>query len=116
MIAALTRANSLVSSTTVEAVTLDKLLQNEIGTYSSLDRLRPQIELRGETARSVSLIIHELTTNAAEYGSLSKNNGVLNIRWSENAGYCHLRWREVDGPPVVVSDKSGFGTKLILGN
>ena len=59
------------------------------------------MEVCGEAARSISLIVHELTTNAAKYGSLSKNKGIVEVKWSDEDGHCQFRWREKDGPPVI---------------
>jgi two-component sensor histidine kinase len=115
-IEALSRANKLVTATTVEAISLIKILRTEISAYCALDRLRldgPPIEVCGEAARSISLIVHELTTNAAKYGSLSKSNGTVEVRWSDEDGHCQFHWREIDGPPVVTPERTGFGSKLI---
>jgi two-component sensor histidine kinase len=115
-IEALARANALVTSTSIEAISLGVIIRNEVGVYCSPDRLRlkgPDVRLRGETARSISLIVHELTTNAAKYGSLSKSDGAVLVQWTEQDGFCELHWREVGGPAATTPVKSGFGTRLI---
>jgi two-component system CheB/CheR fusion protein len=65
----------------------------------------------------LSLILHELGTNAAKYGALSHHDGRLRIAWEvENAEQKHrvrLTWTERDGPEVVPPDSRGFGTRLI---
>jgi two-component sensor histidine kinase len=113
---ALARANALVTKTSIEAAFLAEIIRNEVGVFCSPDRLRlegPDVRLVGETARSVCLIIHELATNAAKYGSLSKSDGALLVRWSEHEGFCELQWKEVGGPEAPAPAKSGFGTRLI---
>ena len=61
-----------------------------------------------------ALVIHELMTNAAKYGSLSVPQGRLAISWSRDPiGACEIRWTESGGPPVVMPTRSGFGSKLV---
>lgn len=65
----------------------------------------------------MSLILHELATNAFKYGALSNSKGVLHLSWRvETEGdvrQLHLHWKEEHGPTVSSSNGSGFGTKLI---
>ena len=97
---------------------LSALIFAEIGPYRATSR---EIEIRGpELALNLrafsvlALVLHELTTNAAKYGSLSNDTGRLEISWSLEAnGDCRLRWREVGGPPVKPPARSGFGAALI---
>lgn len=58
-------------------------------------------------AVALSMIIHELSTNALKYGALSVAEGRVAITWSidaENQRF-HLEWRERGGPPVVEPTK-----------
>lgn len=68
-------------------------------------------------ARSFSimaLVLHELSTNAAKYGALSRPGGRLQIRWAVDAvGACDITWIESDGPIVAPPSRRGFGTVLI---
>ena len=71
-----------------------------------------------ETSRttSLSLILHELATNAVKYGALSTETGTIHVRWQiEEASARHLRliWRESGGPSVTPPATTGFGTRLI---
>lgn len=62
----------------------------------------------------VALLLHEMMTNAAKYGSLSVPSGKLEISWQIAAdGDCHLSWIETGGPEVVVPSRRGFGSSLI---
>ncbi|WP_413397192.1 hypothetical protein [Rhizobium sp. Rhizsp42] len=62
----------------------------------------------------LSLALHELATNAAKYGALSGDSGIVEIEWSlRETGEFSFRWSETGGPPVVVPEKTGFGTQLI---
>lgn len=62
----------------------------------------------------LSLVVHEMMTNAAKYGALSTSNGQLDISWHLEAnGECRIIWQESQGPVVVQPTSTGFGTKLI---
>lgn len=66
-------------------------------------------------AVALSMIIHELSTNALKYGALSVAEGRVAITWSidaENQRF-HLEWRERGGPPVVEPTKKNFGSRFI---
>ena len=83
------------------------------------DRLRldgPSIVLPAQIILSVSMVVHELATNALKYGALSKDHGYVNLVWSlleENQSRVRLTWSEHDGPIVVPPQRNGFGSKLI---
>lgn len=62
----------------------------------------------------LSLVMHEMMTNAAKYGALSTDQGQLCIRWElTETGDCLINWKEIGGPVVVRPTQTGFGTKLI---
>ena len=67
----------------------------------------------------LSLILHELGTNAAKYGALSWPRGRVRVSWQIEAGDegCARRvrfvWQEHHGPPVEPPEAKGFGTRLI---
>ena len=66
----------------------------------------------------LSLIIHELATNAVKHGALSAPGGRVTIEWQAdrggNEGYVfRLCWSESDGPPVAVPKWRGYGRELL---
>lgn len=77
----------------------------------------PDIHVGSKGVASISLLIHELTTNAIKYGSLSKAGGQVDVSLStSNEGgtdILTLNWRERGGPEVLPPTRKGFGTKLI---
>lgn len=76
-----------------------------------------EVELSPRAALSFSLVFHELFTNAVKYGALSTAAGQIVIevrRHSEgDNALLMLEWTETGGPPVQISDRLGFGTRLI---
>jgi two-component sensor histidine kinase len=74
----------------------------------------PEIALAPNDALSLGLAIHELATNAAKYGALTRSGGEVSVRWELFAPRkVRLEWRERGGPPVKSSRGRGFGTDLI---
>lgn len=67
------------------------------------------------TAFSVlALVFHELATNAAKYGALSRSNGRLTVSWTiDDQRNCELVWEETGGPDVQAPSRRGFGSILI---
>ncbi|TPE48941.1 HWE histidine kinase domain-containing protein [Amaricoccus solimangrovi] len=74
----------------------------------------PPVWLEARAYSVLALVIHELTTNAAKYGALSRPGGRLDVSWELNDdGSCAFHWRESGGPVVVPPARQGFGTTLI---
>ncbi|AFL50565.1 two-component sensor histidine kinase [Sinorhizobium fredii] len=76
----------------------------------------PPVPLASKQIMSLSLILHELATNAIKYGALSIPTGQVCVRWEvAEASAPHLRlvWQESGGPSVTPPASSGFGTQLI---
>jgi len=70
--------------------------------------------LTPKSALSLSLAVHELATNAAKFGSLSRPDGRVAVRWRlTDAGSVELSWCETGGPLVDAPTRRGFGSTLI---
>ncbi len=105
-----------------EPTRLDTLLEKILSPYAakpgSSDSVRismdgPPVALGPHTVTTFAMIIHELATNAAKYGSLSVTEGRLCITWACDAETLTLKWQETGGPPVAGPPTSkGFGTVL----
>jgi two-component sensor histidine kinase len=59
------------------------------------------------------MALHELSTNALKYGSLSSPTGRVSLAWSCAGDIVTLEWRESGGPPAAPPDRSGFGLRLL---
>lgn len=73
----------------------------------------PRLFLEPNTAQAVAVILHELATNAAKYGSLSAPKGQVEVAWSPADGQLILHWTESGGPPAKVPTRQGFGTSVV---
>lgn len=86
----------------------------------SEDRVRlngPPVEINAQTAVSLGLAMHELTTNAAKYGALSVHDGKVDLTWSETITaerrLLDFDWVENGGPAVKAPERQGFGSRLL---
>lgn len=73
----------------------------------------PDVLIPPDLSLPLSLVLHELATNATKYGSLHVEQGTVAIDWTEIEGRIDLCWREAGGPPVVAAKRKGFGSVLI---
>ncbi|OLP62254.1 signal transduction histidine kinase [Xaviernesmea oryzae] len=97
---------------------LSDLLDAELTPYrqnpESITMSGPRVLLDSRAFSVMALVLHELSTNAAKYGALSKAGGKLTITWEESVeGDCVMHWRESGGPLVSPPTRIGFGTALI---
>ena len=71
----------------------------------------------GAFGQQFALVIHELATNAAKYGALSRPNGHVLISWEVKQQSADpalaFSWIERGGPRVKPPKKQGFGSQLI---
>lgn len=73
----------------------------------------PEVRLGDKAATALSLVAHELATNAMKYGALSGEAGRVDVAWRVRDGEVELCWRESGGPPVTPPARRGFGTRLV---
>jgi two-component sensor histidine kinase len=73
----------------------------------------PSILLGERAANGVALVLHELATNAAKYGALTSEQGLVELSWRSEGGQLALDWSERGGPAIAKPpDGTGFGTRL----
>ena len=77
----------------------------------------PALQVTARAALALSMAIHELCTNAAKYGALTRPEGRVAVSWRLEGtaanGRFHFCWREAGGPGVTPPAVRGFGTRLI---
>ncbi|MES5098995.1 HWE histidine kinase domain-containing protein [Agrobacterium sp. BA1120] len=76
----------------------------------------PNLRVGSRPSLSLSLILHELATNAIKYGALSAPEGNVNIRWrvsGDRNDRFELVWTETGGPVVMSPERVGSGSRLI---
>lgn len=74
----------------------------------------PEIVLNPRATNSLTLALHELTTNALKFGALSVEGGRIEVRWRmlDDGGF-ELTWQEKGGPSVSPPSHQGFGSTLL---
>lgn len=72
----------------------------------------PRVRLKIEAAKNLSMICHELATNAVKYGCLQQSGGHLNVHWARDANKLVVKWQESCTQNITPSDNVGFGTRL----
>lgn len=120
-ITALARAHTLLSDAKWRDVALRPIIQEAVAPFrwkhdrDSVDLRGPSIQLKPRAAQPLSLMVHELATNAAKYGALSVPEGHLTVRWEidQQAGMLRILWDETGGPVVTRPERMSFGSRLI---
>jgi two-component system, chemotaxis family, CheB/CheR fusion protein len=121
-LAALASAHSLLVGSDWKGADLAELARQQLAPYitDNPDRLRLQgaaVLLTADLATPVGLVLHELATNAAKYGSLSLASGTVTLSWTiaaENKQRTlKLIWEEGGGPPATKAKTRGLGNALI---
>jgi two-component sensor histidine kinase/integral membrane sensor domain MASE1 len=122
-IRSMARTHSKLSEGKWQGLCLEALVRDELAPYQTAgadDVSGPSIKLKPQAAQSISMVIHELATNAAKYGALSTPHGRVSVRWTidrdaADEEVLDLVWKESGGPPVTVPEREGFGTSTIRG-
>jgi two-component sensor histidine kinase len=116
---AMSSAHDLLVRSQWQGAALSDLLEEELRPYS-LHRVRidgPYLWLTPNAALGVCLMVHELATNAAKYGALSRDEGHVFLEWTvaDVDGERSLRfsWVERGGPAVAPPSNRGFGSEII---
>jgi two-component sensor histidine kinase/PAS domain-containing protein len=118
---ALAVAHDILTQTRWIGIGLNELLISVLAPYRTPED--PRINIKGPAillpARAVvplSMVLHEMSTNAAKYGALSERRGHISITWQVSGDtdkLVELVWQEQGGPTVKRGATGGFGTKLI---
>ncbi|WP_370875578.1 GAF domain-containing protein [Methylobacterium amylolyticum] len=117
---ALSRAHDVLMQKSWTAAKLRAVMEGVLSMQAGLDRFAfdgPDMDISPQAALSLSLLLHELATNALKYGALSAETGTVWIGWRTEDGKVPnlvLGWNESGGPAVTApSGRGGFGSKLI---
>jgi two-component sensor histidine kinase len=119
---ALAEAHNLLSREKWQGSDLAEVIARVLQPYqlNNPARIRmfgPSVPLSPRLAVVLSMIVHEIATNAAKYGALSNETGTVALDWEilsdEAIPKLRLIWTESGGPPVVTPVQRGFGSRLI---
>jgi len=119
---AMTRGQNLVLLSERPTVSLDHIVREELAPFLAADQ--PPVDIEGEALQvptrlglPLSMALHELTSNAARHGALSRPEGRVRVSWTLSGDARDrtllFRWDEKGGPPVRPPSSSGFGRTLL---
>ncbi|HET6633380.1 MAG TPA: PAS domain S-box protein [Rhodanobacteraceae bacterium] len=120
---ALSKTHDLLTRGHWEQAALRDVILNELepfdGGEAGFELDGPNVRLHPRMVLALGMVFHELTTNAAKYGALSRRGGRVKVSWSvaEAAGEgarLRLLWHETGGPPVRAPKRRGLGSRLLL--
>ena len=118
-IRALAMAHDNITRQQWSPASLHELIRTEAEAYlaGKIGRVTidgPDVLVAPEAYTVLALVIHEMITNSAKYGSLCDSRGRLSIGTTlDEHGDLHLAWREEGGPPVKPPQRRGFGSTII---
>ncbi|MGT2439972.1 sensor histidine kinase [Bradyrhizobium betae] len=119
---ALAEAHNLLSQEKWQGSELKDVIERALRPFliPGPDRIRmtgPAVPLSPRLAVVLSMIVHEIATNAAKYGAFSNETGRVTLEWDVIADTpkprLRLIWTETGGPPVTAPVQRGFGSRLI---
>jgi PAS domain S-box-containing protein len=114
-------AHELLRRSNWLGVTITDLIAVQLKPYATCHNNRiegPEIMLNPDATQALSMVIHELTTNAVKHGALSVPEGHVTVSWDRvpergRHEVLMLQWIEQGGPEVRVAQRKGYGTNLI---
>lgn len=116
-LAALARSHEILTNENWQHGSLGQLITLLVEPVDAGDRriafAGPEVALAPKDLLAVSMILHELLTNAVKYGALAAADGRLNIAWSLAEGALLLEWREAAPALAEPPSRRGFGMRMI---
>lgn len=120
---AMSEAHALVFEKNWSEASLKQVIERTLAPFRPADddRIRldgPEVMIEPKTALALTLVFHELVTNAVKHGSLSADQGRVSAEWQMRKAdggtrRVDLVWREEGGPSVVTPEETGFGMQLL---
>lgn len=119
---ALARTQAAVTRDPEAGVDFEFLLADELMAYHAREgeQVRisgPPLRLQPKAAETLSLVLHELATNAVKYGALSQPAGRIEVDWriagDADSPELIFEWRETGGPQVKAPQRKGFGMEIL---
>ncbi|SFK70800.1 ATP-binding protein [Caulobacter sp. UNC279MFTsu5.1] len=117
---ALSTAHEILSRSLWRGADLKQVVAEQLAPYVAVEGETLTIDgddvsLDAEVALRLSLLVHELATNAVKYGALSRPEGGVVLSWwrEPSANAVLFEWRERGGPMVKPPSRKGSGMALI---
>ena len=119
-IIALSKAHDVLLEQNFASASLAEVVTQVMGLHGHDEQVTcsgPRATLGPKATLSLSLLLHELATNAIKYGALSVETGRVSLEWRIDGDGPEpkftLSWTERGGPPAQAPTRKGFGSRLI---
>jgi two-component sensor histidine kinase len=118
-VTALARSQSLLTIVGEQGASLHAIVEQEVAPFAvGKERVTiegPDIRVTASAAQALTMAIHEVATNAAKYGALSSQHGIVMVHWSVDVGKgcLILEWDEQGARVSAAPRRTGFGTRLM---
>lgn len=116
---ALASANDVLTRDNWSSARLGDVARKALETFGD-DRFTltgPDVTIGPRPTLALTLMLHELATNAAKYGALTAPEGQVAVTWAVrrdgDKDALDLSWVERGGPPAVEPTRKGFGSRII---
>jgi PAS domain S-box-containing protein len=124
-VAALARAQTLLTRSRWSGADLRALLEGELAPFLAAGSFGPSVTLDGPavmlapvSTQPLSMTVHELATNAMKHGALSAAGGHVRVGWEvrdEGGRWLRLTWEESGGPRLAgAPSRLGFGSRVLM--
>lgn len=115
---ALANTSEIITNRGDSAATMREVIESELRPFetSRISMSGDNLVLSAEQATYISLMIHELATNALKYGALSDERGTVSISWkidTQVPAHIAFEWTEQMHRPCEPSGREGFGSTLL---
>ena len=104
-------------------VSLVDIVNDSLAPYAgsnNIDVAGPAVMLTPAASQALAMVLFELATNAAKYGSLLVPTGKVHVRWqlTQDAVPQHpkslvVTWEETGGPAISLPAPRGYGSSVI---
>ena len=115
-VAALTATHNLLTRSDWRGVSLADIVTQELKPYGRDDQIvtaGEDVQLTTKAALTLTMVVHELATNAVKYGALADDDGTLKVEWTVEDGRFDFCWAEHVDRPVERPAARGFGLRFI---
>lgn len=115
---ALANASDTLAAAHWQGADIGRVIESELRAFAGRYTAEgPELLLSAQAAQNMSLVVHELATNASKHGALSHPDGNVTIEWRIESGHDEPRvtfeWKERGGPAAVPPSRQGFGYTLL---
>jgi len=116
----LSACNDLLLRADWSGAALEELVEAQLCHIAGLvgDRLTvagPAIRVGSREAQTLSMALHELSTNSLKYGALAQETGRVDLSWQWlDSGRWQMEWRETSPQPPSTPERKGFGHTVMV--